>query len=90
LFVFLAVATNEATGNRQGDSGTAVMKTSYDRTTDCRYLELRPLPAVRTVEVGKDVPDHRAADGKPGRPWSGLVNRYTVDKRQLVRRGVPG
>jgi hypothetical protein len=27
------------------------MRTSYDRTTDSLYLELRPLPAKRTVEM---------------------------------------
>ena len=31
------------------------MRTSYDRTTDSLYLELRPLPARRTVEMEEDV-----------------------------------
>ena len=31
------------------------MKTSYDRTTDSLNLELRPLPAKRTVEIEDDV-----------------------------------
>ena len=31
------------------------MKTSYDPTTDSLYVELRPLPAKRTVEVEEDV-----------------------------------
>ena len=41
------------------------MKTSYDRATDSLYLELRPLPAVRTVEVEEDVMLDLGEDGEP-------------------------
>ncbi|MGH6962678.1 MAG: DUF2283 domain-containing protein, partial [Dongiaceae bacterium] len=31
------------------------MKTSYDQATDSLYIEVRPEPAVRTIEVQPDV-----------------------------------
>ena len=41
------------------------MKTSYDRTTDSLYIELRPLAATRTVEVEADVMLDLGEDGGP-------------------------
>ena len=41
------------------------MKTSYDRATDSLYIELRPLPAARTVEVEEDVMLDLGEDGEP-------------------------
>ncbi|MFV3131144.1 DUF2283 domain-containing protein [Niveispirillum sp. KHB5.9] len=41
------------------------MKTSYDRSTDSLYIEVRPLPSKRTVEVETDVMVDYGADGEP-------------------------
>jgi uncharacterized protein YuzE len=41
------------------------MKTRYDKSTDSLYLEVRPLPSCRTVEVEEDVMLDRGEDGKP-------------------------
>lgn len=41
------------------------MKTGYDQSTDSLYVELRPLPAKRTVEVEEDVPLDLSEDGEP-------------------------
>ena len=31
------------------------MKTSYDRSTDSLYVEIRPEASYRTIEIGEDV-----------------------------------
>ncbi|MGA1859236.1 hypothetical protein TSH100_21450 [Azospirillum sp. TSH100] len=41
------------------------MKTSYDPGTDSLYIEVRPLPSKRTVEVEPDVMVDYGADGEP-------------------------
>lgn len=41
------------------------MQTTYDRTTDSLYIEVRPLPAARTVEVEADVIVDDGEDGNP-------------------------
>jgi uncharacterized protein YuzE len=41
------------------------MKTSYDKTTDSLYVEVRPLPSCRTVEVEDDIMVDFGADGAP-------------------------
>jgi uncharacterized protein YuzE len=41
------------------------MKTSYDKSTDSLYVEVRPLPSVRTVELDEDVMLDIGEDGKP-------------------------
>ena len=41
------------------------MKTRYDKSTDSLYVELRPLPARRTVEIEPDVMADIGEDGKP-------------------------
>jgi uncharacterized protein YuzE len=41
------------------------MKTSYDRSTDSLYVEVRPLPSCRTVEVQDDVMLDLGEDGQP-------------------------
>lgn len=41
------------------------MKTSYDPGTDSLYIEIRPLPSKRTVEVEPDVMVDYGADGEP-------------------------
>lgn len=41
------------------------MKTSYDKSTDSLYIEVRPLPSARTVEIEEDIMLDLGADGKP-------------------------
>lgn len=41
------------------------MKTRYDKSTDSLYIELRPLPAKRTVEIETDIMADLGEDGKP-------------------------
>jgi uncharacterized protein YuzE len=41
------------------------MKTSYDKATDSLYVEVRPLPARRTVEIEQDVMQDLGDDGQP-------------------------
>ena len=41
------------------------MKTSYDRSTDSLYVEVRPLPSFRTVEIEEDVLLDLGGDGAP-------------------------
>ncbi len=41
------------------------MKTRYDKSTDSLYVEVRPLPARRTVEVEEDVMVDMGDDGQP-------------------------
>jgi uncharacterized protein YuzE len=38
---------------------------SYDKSTDSLYIELRPLPAKRTREIGEDVMLDLGEDGEP-------------------------
>ena len=41
------------------------MKTSYDKSTDSLYVEVRPLPSVRTVEIADDIMVDLGKDGEP-------------------------
>ncbi len=41
------------------------MKTNYDKSTDSLYVEVRPLPSCRTVEIEQDIMVDLGADGKP-------------------------
>lgn len=41
------------------------MKTRYDKSTDSLYVEVRPLPARRTVEVEDNVMVDLGEDGRP-------------------------
>ena len=58
------------------------MKTSYDRTTDSLYVELRPLPAKRTVEVEEDVLLDLGEDGEP----VGYDIQHASQRKELVAR----
>lgn len=58
------------------------MKTSYDRSTDSLYLELRPLPATRTIEVEEDLMLDLGADGEP----VGYDIQHASTKRELIAR----
>ena len=41
------------------------MKTSYDKSTDSLYVEIRAVPSCRTVEIEEDVMVDYGADGEP-------------------------
>jgi uncharacterized protein YuzE len=41
------------------------VKTRYDKSTDSLYVEIRPLPAKRTVEIEEDVMLDVGDDGQP-------------------------
>jgi len=41
------------------------MKTRYDRSTDSLYVEVRPLPSQRTIEIEPDIMLDIGEDGKP-------------------------
>ena len=41
------------------------MKTSYDKSTDSLYVEVRSLPSVRTVEIAEDIMVDLGKDGEP-------------------------
>jgi uncharacterized protein YuzE len=58
------------------------VRTSYDRSTDSLYLELRPLPARRMVEVEEDVMVDLGEDGLP----VGYDIKHASEKRELVAR----
>ena len=62
------------------------MKTSYDQATDSLYLELRPLPAARTVEVEVDVMLGLGEDGQP----VGYDIQHASTKRELIAKLVLG
>jgi uncharacterized protein YuzE len=41
------------------------MKTSYDKSTDSLYVEVRAMPSCRTVEIEEDVMVDYGSDGEP-------------------------
>jgi uncharacterized protein YuzE len=41
------------------------MKTSYNKSTDSLYVEVRALPSCRTVEIEDDVIVDYGSDGEP-------------------------
>jgi uncharacterized protein YuzE len=41
------------------------VKARYDKSTDSLYIEVRPLPSLRTVEVEEDVMLDVGEDGEP-------------------------
>lgn len=41
------------------------MKTRYDKSTDSLYVEVRPLPSRKTVEVERDIMLDLGEDGEP-------------------------
>lgn len=41
------------------------MKTRYDKSTDSLYVEVRPLPSARTIEIETDIMVDIGADGQP-------------------------
>ena len=41
------------------------MKTRYDKSTNSLYVEVRPLPSCRTVEIEEDIMLDIGDDGQP-------------------------
>lgn len=41
------------------------MKTRYDKSTDSLYVEVRPLPSCRTIEIEEDIVLDMGEDGRP-------------------------
>lgn len=41
------------------------MRATHDKSTDSLYIEVRPSPSVRTVEIEEDVMVDYGADGGP-------------------------
>ena len=41
------------------------MKTSYDKSTESLYVEVRPLPSCRNVEIAVDIMLDIGSDGQP-------------------------
>lgn len=41
------------------------MKTRYDKSTDSLYIEVRPLPSHRTIEIEPDIMLDLGEDGEP-------------------------
>lgn len=58
------------------------MKTTYDKSTDSLYLELRSLPATRTMEIEEDVLLDIGEDGEP----VGYDIQHASTKAQLIGR----
>jgi uncharacterized protein YuzE len=58
------------------------MKTRYDKATDSLYVEVRPLPAARTMEVEADVALDIGDDGKP----VGYDIQHASTKRDFIAR----
>ena len=53
---------------------------SCDKSTDSLYIELRPLPARRTQEIGEDVMLDLGEDGEP----AGYDVQHASTKRDLI------
>jgi uncharacterized protein YuzE len=58
------------------------MKTSYDKSTDSLYVEVRPLPARRTVEIEENVTADLGDDGKP----VGYDIQHASTKQEFIAR----
>jgi uncharacterized protein YuzE len=58
------------------------MNQTYDSSTDSLYLEVRPLPSCRTVEIEEDVFLDLGEDGDP----VGYDIQHASGKTELVQR----
>jgi uncharacterized protein YuzE len=58
------------------------MKTSYDKSTDSRYVEVRPLPSCRTVEIPEDIMLDIGSDGLP----VGYDIQHALTKKEFIAR----
>ena len=62
------------------------MKTRYDKATDSLYLEVRPRPARRTLEIEQDVTADLGEDGKP----VGYDIQHASAKHEFIARLILG
>ena len=58
------------------------MKTSYDKSTDRLYVEVRPLPSCRTIEIEEDIMVDIGTDGLP----IGYDIQHASDKADFIAR----
>jgi len=58
------------------------MKTRYDKSTDSLYIEVRPLPSSRTVEIEQDIMLDVGEDGLP----VGYDIQHASTKEQFIGR----
>jgi uncharacterized protein YuzE len=58
------------------------MKTSYDKSTDSLYVEVRPMPSCRTVEIAEDIMVDYGADGEP----TGYDIQHASTKAEFIAR----
>jgi uncharacterized protein YuzE len=58
------------------------MKTSYDKSTDSLYVELRPEPSHRTVEIEEDIMLDIGRDGQP----TGYDIQHASTKMEFIAR----
>ena len=58
------------------------MKTRYDKSTDSLYVEVRPLPSRRTIEVEEDIMLDLGEDGEP----VGYDIQHASTKAQFIAR----
>jgi uncharacterized protein YuzE len=56
------------------------MKTSYDKLTDSLYVEIRPLPSIRTIEIEENVMLDVGEDGRP----VGYDIQHASTKREFI------
>ncbi len=62
------------------------MRTSYDKSTDSLYVEVRSLPASRTVEIAEDVMLDLGSDGEP----VGYDIQHASRKTEFIARLILG
>jgi len=58
------------------------VETSYDRSTDSLYVEIRPMPSCRTIEIAEDVMVDLGADGRP----TGYDIQHASTKADFIAR----
>jgi uncharacterized protein YuzE len=62
------------------------MKTRYDKSTDSLYVEVRPMPSKRTVEIEPDIMLDLGEDGKP----VGYDIQHASTKAEFIGRLILG
>jgi len=62
------------------------MKTTYDKTTGSLYVEVRPLPSARTVEIEEDIMLDIGSDGEP----VGYDIQHASTKTEFIARLILG
>jgi uncharacterized protein YuzE len=58
------------------------MKTRYDKSTDSLYVEVRPLPSCRTIEIEEDIMLDVGEDGRP----VGYDIQHATTKAEFIAR----